>query len=161
MFNFSFLPSNALKFCNTSMAAALLVIAGAHAQAANPTTSSAQAQCIVAGRLDASQQWAPQASGVELLDASGKRITASGKDALAAIRQVRISSPALLSACNGNQALAQGGAAAARKPSVPAISAGAAPLAVETVSFPPLRVGGDLVELRLTLAPDRVVSLTR
>jgi hypothetical protein len=32
---------------------------------------------------------------------------------------------------------------------------------VEAVNFPPLRVGGTLVELRLSLAADRVMTLTR
>lgn len=125
-------------------------------------TTGANLQCILAGRVDGDQRWAPQARGVELLDAQGKRVTSADKAALASVKQARISSPALLSACNGDQALAKGDDLPnAKKTSSPAVSAGTAPVNVEAVSFPPLRVGGTLVELRLSLAPDRVVTLTR
>ncbi len=135
----------------------------AMAQSAAPAaTTGADAQCILAGRVDGDQRWAPQARGVELLDAQGKRVTSADKAALASVKQARISSPALLSACNGDQALAKGdNMPNAKKSSSPAVSAGAAPVNVDAVSFPPLRVGGTLVELRLSLAPDRVVTLTR
>ncbi len=141
------------------------VVSMAWAQSAAPAATAsagAEAQCILAGRVDGDQRWAPQARGVELLDAQGKRITSADKAALAGVKQARISSPALLSACNGDQALAKGdGLPKAPKTSSPAVSAGAAPIVVEAVNFPPLRVGGALVELRLNPAPDRVVSLTR
>jgi hypothetical protein len=140
-----------------------LLASPAMAQSAAPAgTASADAQCILAGRVDGDQRWAPQARGVELLDAQGKRVTSADKAALASVRQARISSPALLSACNGDQALAKGDDQPnAKKTSSPAVSAGNAPVNVEAVSFPPLRVGGTLVELRVSLAPDRVVTLTR
>lgn len=137
----------------------------AMAQNAAPVASNstnADLQCILAGRVDTDQRWAPQARGVELLDAQGKRVTSADKAALATVKQARISSPALLSACNGDQALAKGDdLPGAKKTSSPAISAGTAPVTVEAVNFPPLRVGGTLVELRLSPAPDRIVSLTR
>ena len=127
--------------------------------AANPV-QSAEPMCILAGRLDAEQRWAPQTRGIELLDASGKAVNASDKAALGSVKQVRVSSPAILSSCNGSAALPSGGDKTA-KSSVPAIKAGSAPIAVDAVAFPPLRVGGELVELRVTVAADRVVSLTR
>lgn len=133
---------------------------GAKAGASAPAVQ--ESQCILAGRLDGDQRWAPQARGVELLDMAGKRVVLSDKAALASVKQVRLSNPALLSTCNGNQALAKGDdLAAAKKSTVPAASAGKAPITVEAVSFPPLRVGGELVELRLSLPADRVVALSR
>ena len=128
--------------------------------AANPV-ASAEPMCILAGRLDTEQRWAPQTRGIELLDAAGKAVKASDKAALGSVKQVRVSSPAILSSCNGSAALPSGGDGKVAKSSVPAIKAGAAPIAVDAVAFPPLRVGGELVELRVTVAADRVVSLTR
>lgn len=151
----------AAALCMPLSLAASLAMAQNAAPAAS-TTAGADSQCILAGRVDGDQRWAPQARGVELLDAQGKRVTSADKAALASVKQARISSPALLSACNGDQALAKGDdLPKAKKTSSPAVSAGTAPVNVEAVSFPPLRVGGTLVELRLSLAPDRVVTLTR
>jgi hypothetical protein len=142
-----------------------LAVSLATAQTAAPATAAATTadkQCILAGRVDGDQRWAPQARGVELLDAQGKRITSADKAALASVKQARISSPALLSACNGDQALAKGDdLPSVKKANSPAVSAGTAPVNVEAVNFPPLRVGGTLVELRLSLAADRVMTLTR
>lgn len=141
-----------------------LLLSSASWAAAQASTASDNdgARCILAGRLDANQRWAPQARGVELLDASGKRVLTSDKSALSNVKQVRISSPALLSQCNGNQALAKGDdLAKTAKATVPAVSANAEPVMVQAVAFPPLKVGGDLVELRLDVQPQRVVNLTR
>ena len=44
---------------------------------------------------------------------------------------------------------------------IPAIAAGRAPLAVDAISFPKLRVGGELVELKLVVPAERVVMVTR
>lgn len=128
--------------------------------AANPV-ASAEPMCILAGRLDAEQRWAPQTRGIELLDAAGKAVKASDKAALGSVKQVRVSSPAILSSCNGSVALPSGGDGKVAKSLVPAIKAGTSPIMVDAVAFPPLRVGGELVELRVTVAADRVVSLTR
>ncbi len=137
-------------------------LAMAQSAAPVPAAAGAEAQCILAGRVDGDQRWAPQARGIELLDAQGKRVTSADKAALATVKQARISSPALLSACNGDQALVKGDDLPnPKKTSSPAVSAGAAPVPVEAVGFPPLRVGGTLVELRLSLAPDRVMTLSR
>jgi hypothetical protein len=115
-------------------------------------------QCILAGRLgDAG--WAPRLQGVQLLGADGKAITSANKQALAAVKQVRLSAPALLSSCDGNGELALGPDALGPKSKAPAIGAGVA--VVESVSFPKLRRGGELVELKLTVPADRVTLVSR
>ncbi|MGA8513161.1 MAG: hypothetical protein WB821_00130 [Burkholderiaceae bacterium] len=143
-------------------ASALLGAGPSAAQTAGAPAASSTLQCILAGRLNTDQRWAPQARGVELLDATGKRVASSDKTALGGVKQVRISSPALLSTCNGNQALPSGDdQAKTPKAAAAAVSANATPINVEAVGFPPLRVGGELVELRLALPSERIVSLTR
>lgn len=114
--------------------------------------------CILAGRL-ADGGWAPRMQGVALLGQDGRTTTSSDKASLSAVRQVRLSSPALLSRCDGSGELALGPDAPGSKSPVPAIGAGVLP--VEAVSFPKLRRGGELVELRVTVAADRVTMLTR
>jgi hypothetical protein len=123
--------------------------------------ASEAAQCILAGRVDAEQRWAPQARGVELVDAAGKRVSAASKEALASVKSVRLAQPALLSSCNGDQALPEGGAGGPKKGPSPAISKGAELVNVQAVTYPPLRVGGSLVELKLEVPAKRVVMLTR
>jgi len=116
------------------------------------------ASCILAGRLgDAG--WAPRMSGVQLLGADGKAVTSTDRQALASVKSVRLSSPALLSRCDGNGELALGPDALGPKSKVPAVSAGVVP--VESVSFPKLRRGGELVELRLTVPSERVTLVSR
>jgi hypothetical protein len=147
-----------------ALVASTLATGVAAAQAANANanaSASAEMQCILAGRLDTNARWAPQAKGIELIDAAGKRVLASDKAALASVKKVRVSSPALLSACNGNQPLTKGEETLAGKSKVPAVSAGNALITVEAIHFPALRVGGELVELRLSLSPERIVPLTR
>lgn len=160
----SFGPSATLTR-NTGMALmfALLLSSATWATAQASAAADADgARCILAGRLDTNQRWAPQARGVELLDANGKRVLTSDKSSLNNVKQVRISSPALLSQCNGNQPLTKGDdLARAAKSTVPAVSANTQPITVQTVAFAPLTVGGDLVELRLDVQSQRVVNLTR
>jgi hypothetical protein len=157
------LKHGAQSFLLASLCATALLSAGpSAAQTASTLTAGDAMQCILAGRLNTDQRWAPQARGVELLDATGKRVTSSDKAALNGVKQVRIASPALLSTCNGNQALPSGDdQAKTQKTVAAAVSANATPINVEAVGFPPLRVGGELVELRLTLPSERIVSLTR
>jgi hypothetical protein len=116
-------------------------------------------QCIVAGRLS-DAQWAPRFSGVQLLGANGQTVTGAGKDALAGVKQVRLARPALLSRCDGNNALtnADNDPRSAKAPA-PALSAGV--VDVESVAFPKLRTGGELVELKVRAPAERVVMLTR
>jgi hypothetical protein len=122
---------------------------------------AADSQCVVAGRLNADQQWAPRTPGIELLNQDGKPVTASSREALSLVKKVRISRPSLLSLCDGNKELAADSAgAAAGKTAVPAVSADKALLAVEAVAFPKLR-NGELVELQLVLPAQRVVMLSR
>jgi hypothetical protein len=98
-------------------------------------TNDSPAQCIVAGRLDA----------------TGKRIISASKQQLASVKSVRVSQRALLASCNGNQALTSGDSAP-DKPS---------PAPVQAVSYPPLRVGGSLVQLQVLAPTDRVITLAR
>ena len=114
--------------------------------------------CIIAGRLG-DKGWAPRMQGVELLGPDGRKVPGSDKSSLAAVRQVRLSAPALLSRCDGNNELASGPDAPGAKTPVPAIGAGTVP--VEAVNFPRLRRGGELVELKLTVPAQRVSLVTR
>lgn len=117
-----------------------------------------EASCILAGRLGETG-WAPRMQGVQLLGQDGRAITASDKSSLANVRQVRLSAPALLSRCDGNGELALGPDVPGGKSAVPAIGPGVVP--VESVSFPKLRRGGELVELKLTVPAERVTMVTR
>ncbi|HEY8356957.1 MAG TPA: hypothetical protein VIL30_05800 [Ramlibacter sp.] len=116
-------------------------------------------QCIVAGRLSGGQ-WAPRMAGVQLLGANGQAVSAASRDGLAAVRQVRVAQPALLSRCDGNNPLANNDNDPAQpKGQVPALSAGT--FDVESVAFPKLRTGGELVELKVRAAAERVVMVMR
>jgi hypothetical protein len=140
------------------MKADLLLLAAAAVLAA-PAFAQSGAQCIVAGRLS-DGAWAPRLPGVQLLGANGQALAGTGRQALAGARQVRLSQPALLSRCNGEQPLLNAdNEPAGRKTEVPALSAGV--VEVEAVSFPKLRTGGELVELRVRVPGERVVMLTR
>lgn len=137
-----------------SLAAAL-----AAACVAVPAAAQGEGQCIVAGRLSG-QQWAPRLAGVQLLGANGQVVGAASRGALAAVRQVRLSQPALLSRCDGNAALFNADNEPGQaKTEVPALQAGV--FDVEGVAFPRLRTGGELVELRVRAPAERVVMLTR
>jgi hypothetical protein len=116
------------------------------------------ASCILAGRLGETG-WAPRMAGVQLLGQDGQAITSADKQALASVKQVRLSSPALLSRCDGNGELALGPDSPGPKGQVPAIGPGM--VAVEAVSFPKLRRGGELVELKLNVTAQRVTMVTR
>ena len=118
-----------------------------------------EGSCIVAGRLGTDGYWAPRFDSVQLLGADGQALPGGGKQALASVRQVRLSAPALLSRCDGSGQLALGPEVPGAKMPVPAVGPGV--VAVESVSFPKLRTGGELVELKLTVPAERVVMLTR
>ncbi|MEO7549351.1 MAG: hypothetical protein ABIT82_13065 [Ramlibacter sp.] len=137
-----------------TIAAGLALIAGVSVFA---QTSDGN-QCILAGRLG-DTGWAPRMSGVQLLGSDGKPVTSADKNILASVKQVRLSSPALLSRCDGNGELAMGPDVNGPRGAVPAIGAGV--MAVEAVSFPRLRRGGELVELKLTVPAERVSMVTR
>lgn len=118
-----------------------------------------EGSCILAGRLADNQRWAPRMSGVELLAQDGRAITSADKQALASVRQVRLSAPALLSRCDGDGQLALGPESAGPKAPVPAIGPGVLP--VVAVNFPKLRRGGEMVELKVTVPAERVSMVTR
>ena len=101
-------------------------------------------QCILAGRLGDGQRWAPRFAGVQLLGQDGRVLAASGKEALAGVRQARLAQSALLSRCDGNRELARADdQPPGQRGQVPAVSAGL--VDVEAVAFPKLRTGGELV----------------
>ena len=115
--------------------------------------------CILAGRLSDEARWAPRMAGVELLGQDGRAVTSADKQSLLGVKQVRLAAPALLSRCDGNGQLALGPDSPGAKGPVPAIGPGV--VAVESVSFPKLRRGGEMVELKLTVPAERVTMITR
>jgi hypothetical protein len=136
-----------------------LAVALAAACVSFPAAAQSDGQCIVAGRLSGGQ-WAPRMAGVQLLAGNGQAVAGASRDSLAAVRQVRVAQPALLSRCDGNNALTNADNDPAQpKGQVPALSAGT--FEVESVAFPRLRTGGELVELKVRAAAERVVMLTR
>jgi hypothetical protein len=140
-----------------TLAAALTVSAAGFA-----VSSSAQVetpQCILAGRLSDEAKWAPRMAGVELLGQDGRVVASADKQSLAGVKQVRLTSPALLSRCDADAQLALGPDAPGAKGKVPAIGSGT--VAVESVSYPKLRRGGEMVELKLTVPADRLVMILR
>ena len=141
----------------------LLALSGLALSTALVVPAAAQSDtgaCILAGRITAQQTWAPRFAGVQLLAADGKTVASANKQALSGVRQVKLSNPALLARCDGNNELKRADDEPAQaKAQVPAVSAGV--VDVEAVAFPKLRTGGELVELRLRLPAERVVMLTR
>ena len=140
------------------MKAPSLLLAAAAALAA-PAFAQSDAQCILAGRIS-DGSWAPRFDAVQLRGADGRVIARSSRDALAGVKQAELARPALLSRCNGDQPLASAdNEPAGRKTQVPAVARGR--VDVEGVSFPKLRTGGELVELRVRVPAERVVMVTR
>jgi hypothetical protein len=123
------------------------------------TSQAPDGACILAGRLAEDGHWAPRFEGVQLLGADGRGIV-GGKSAIGGARQVRLAQPALLSRCDGSGPLANlDDQPPLTKGQVPALAAGTAE--VESVAFPKLRTGGELVELKVRYPAERVVMLTR
>ena len=128
------------------------------AAAVLPLSVFAQAdagQCIVAGRLNGAQ-WAPKFAGMQLLGANGQVVASADKKALSATSQVRLGRTALLSRCDGDKPLFNAdNEAAGKKEPVPSLAAGV--FDVEAVSYPKLRTGGELVELRVRVPAGKVL----
>ena len=135
-------------------------IAGALALAASVAAwaQAGEGRCILAGRLGEAG-WAPRMQEVQLLAADGRAIVSADKQALAGVKQARLTAPALLSRCDGAAELALGPDTPGPKEAVPAVGAGV--VVVEAVSFPRLRRGGELVELRISVAAERVTLVRR
>ena len=141
-----------------------LVLAALAFMAAAPLVpSSAQGinagQCIVAGRLNEDARWAPRFDAVELLGAKGRVMKESKRELLQDVRQVRLTKPALLTRCDGDREIARGDDNPIPKEPVPAVSPGS--YEVESIAFPKLRRGGELVEVKLKLPVERVVMVKR
>lgn len=134
---------------------------GANPPPAATASTLADKPCILAGRLNADNQWAPLARGLTLLNARGEHVSASSKKALDTVVAVRISEPALVSQCNGNQLLVSGENTTGSKTPAPSIKPGSIALNVEAIYYPPVRAGGQWVELQLVLPADRVVTAAR
>jgi hypothetical protein len=132
---------------------ALAAVSSSFAQGAGDNS------CIVAGRLNDEARWAPRMSGVELLGQDGRVVASADKQALATVKQVRLSTPALLSRCDGNGPLTVGPESPGAREPAPAVGPGT--VAVESVSYPKMRRGGELVELKLTVPAERVTMVTR
>ncbi len=124
-----------------------------------PAFAQSDAQCILAGRLSDTGRWAPMMEGVELLGADGRPVQSTSRQALLSVRQARLAAPALLSRCDREATLAEGPENPGPKGAVPALTAGV--VTVESVHFPKLRRGGELVELRVSVPADRVTLVTR
>jgi hypothetical protein len=143
-----------MKFIRRGLAAAFVLVFASVASAQDA------GNCILAGRLADDGHWAPRFEGVELLGADGRRVLGGGKAALGQVKQVRLAQPALLSRCNGETPLARADDEPVMpKSATPALSAGL--VDVESVAFPKLRTGGELVELKVRASSDRIVMLTR
>ena len=125
-----------------------------------PASAQGDGQCIVAGRLADDGRWAPRFEAVQLLGSDGRVIARSTRDALGGVKQAKLAKPALLSRCDGDKEMARADTeAAGKKGPVPMVSAGV--VQVESVSYPKLRTGGTLVELKVRAPAERVVMLTR
>jgi hypothetical protein len=132
----------------------LLAIAGVAAFVVSSVIAQASqgGQCIVAGRLNDANQWAPRIAAVQLFDANGKIVLLSDKAALSTVTQAKINKALPLSSCDGNQALkktddlSDGGTAI--MPNFMTATDGL--VAVKSVAFPSLRAGnGSLVEIQI------------
>jgi hypothetical protein len=139
-------------------ASATLLLVAAAAVAA-PAFAQSDAQCIVAGRLS-DGLWAPQFATIHLFGGDGHPIATPTKAALGNVRRATVDEPALLSRCDGNNTLFNAdNEPPGRKTEVPALPRGT--FDVEGVSYPKLQTGGELVELRVRVSPDRVVMVAR
>ncbi|MBC5763587.1 hypothetical protein [Ramlibacter albus] len=131
--------------------------------AAAPMVASAQGinagNCIVAGRLNEDGRWAPRFDSVQLLGGKDRVIKESKREALHDTQRVRITKPAVLTRCDGDREIARGEETTIPKEPVPAVAPGA--YEVESIAFPRLRRGGELVEVKLKLPVERVVMVTR
>ena len=112
--------------------------------------------CITAGRMDNSV-WAPQFQTVRLLDNAGRILPVKNKSELTQVRAVELTEVTLLSACDGNKAVAQGEGVQSKGP-VPA--AKPERFNVAGLGFPKLQ-NGELVEFEITIAAEQIVMITR
>lgn len=140
------------------MTTRLFLLAAAAALAA-PAFAQSDAQCIVAGRLSGGL-WAPKQGTIHLFGADGRPVATPTRAALANVKRATLDQPALLSRCDGDNALFNAdNEPPAQKTDVPALAQG--DVEVLGVGFPKLRTGGTLVELRVRVPAERVVMTTR
>ncbi len=151
-------PLRCMKPWRTARTQACRLGLAVFALAAAAGVQASDATCISAGRLDTEGRWAPQFREVRLLDETGRALATRSKADLARVRGVELTQPALLSACTGEGGLPREDKAAAKAP-VPAAKPGR--LAVDGVGYARLQTGGELVELKVRVAADQVVMMTR
>jgi hypothetical protein len=124
------------------------------------TAHASDVACITAGRLDSNGQWAPKFDSVRLLDGSGQTISSPKKEDLKNLQVLEITTPALLSACEGDKPLTAADEALAQaKSPVPAVKPGR--VVVVGLGYPQLRVGGMLVEVKVRASAHQIMMLTR
>jgi hypothetical protein len=115
--------------------------------------SALASQCVVAGRLDDAARWAPRISAVELYNAQGTRVSASDKNALSTVTQMRVIKPVPLSTCNFDAAIAKvddfAAPLGASKPGYLPITKGSELVPVKGIKFPAIR-SGRLVEIEVS-----------
>lgn len=112
--------------------------------------------CILAGRLGESGRWAPRIAGVSLHNAQGSAVSSATRDALAQVRQLRLSQHATLTTCDGDGAsLAAGPDTAHGRGPVPIVTAGRGFIPVLAVHHPRSRLG-PWVELQVQVPPERL-----
>lgn len=112
-------------------------------------------QCILVGRISGFGRWAPRQPHFELLDDKGQQVVDESAESLASVKQVRVNAPALLVKCHRIQAAPKSEFGDA----LPAVAAGAEPLAVKALSLVPVGIGGHWVELELVLVQERVTKI--
>lgn len=141
------------------MKATLSLLVAAASLFVAPAMAQVDAGCIVAGRLSEGL-WAPKFAAIHLFSGQGRPVATPTRQALQEVRRATLDAPALLSRCDGEGSLASAdGEPAGRKEPAPALAPG--DVEVLGVSFPRLRTGGTLVELRVRVPAERVVMLTR
>ncbi len=122
-----------------------------------PALQASESQCILAGRVNQEGRWAPQAKGMQLLDAAGKPVSGAAQSMLSNVKAVRLAEPALLSTCNAGQAMANGEAIRGSKSPAPALTAGNTPIEVQALATLPGRAGAQWIELRVSVPTERMV----
>ncbi len=154
-------PSYFFRTLFLCVAAATPALQAQQAPASSAAGAQSDAQCILAGRVSSDGRWAPAASSVHLLGATGERIRGANQTTLASVKAVRLLESTLLAQCNAGQAMADGLSTNGVKSAVPALKAGDVPIAVQAIAMLPGRGLSQWVELRVAVPVERVTLLMR
>jgi hypothetical protein len=124
------------------------------------TMAQSQTSCVTAGRINDAGQWAPQLEGLRFLDAEGKVLRGTPEDILKKLKQISVSKPLPLSACQASVSplpeLKE--APGAKREKSQHLTASTKLVEVSAVHRPGLRSGGSLVELQV-LAPATRIAM--